>query len=376
MSKQYDNWERLVQATLRREAFRQLCRQDSLSSISSSSSASSPSSSPQYSRSFRKLEHEPPLPSDLGMISRFPHRLIALATDHFSDRNLLARGSSGDLFMGLISEPVMVKRVGFGDGGAFSSELTFFSSMASDSPRRFVPLLGHCSEKESEKFLIYKYLPKRDLANAFYHEKDGLRSLDWISRWKIARGVAEGLAYLHHECYPPLVHGDVQASSILLDDNFEVRLGSLSRILVERNPKNKPASVTWRSKTSSSGTLIKETREYDVYCLGKVLLELVTGNLGISSANDSNLKEILEATLLNVNLYDMELVTSIVDPTLIIDEDLLEEVWAMAVIAKSCLNPDPNRRPIMRYVLKALENPLRVVREEDTSRTANEKAAR
>lgn len=58
--------------------------------------------------------------------------------------------------------------------------------------------------------------------------------------------------------------------------------------------------------------------------------------------------------------------TKIVDPSLIIDEDLLEEVWAMAVVARSCLNPKPSRRPLMRYILKALENPLKVVRDENS----------
>lgn len=79
------------------------------------------------------------------------------------------------------------------------------------------------------------------------------------------------------------------------------------------------------------------------------------------------MKEWLETTLPHISIYDKELVTNIIDPSLIIDEDLLEEVWAMAIVARSCLNPKPNRRPLMRYILKALENPLKVVREEHTS---------
>lgn len=105
---------------------------------------------------------------------------------------------------------------------------------------------------------------------------------------------------------------------------------------------------------------------YDVYCFGKVLLELVTGKLGISSSTDAAMKEWLEATLPYISIYDKELVTNILDPSLIIDEDLLEEVWAMAIVARSCLNPKPTRRPLMRYILKALENPLKVVREDNT----------
>ncbi|KAI9121482.1 hypothetical protein K1719_008515 [Acacia pycnantha] len=71
---------------------------------------------------------------------------------------------------------------------------------------RLVPLLGHCLENDNAKFL----------------------SLDWITRLKVSIGTTEALCYLHHECNPPFVHRDIQASSILLDDKYEVRLGSLS----------------------------------------------------------------------------------------------------------------------------------------------------
>lgn len=105
---------------------------------------------------------------------------------------------------------------------------------------------------------------------------------------------------------------------------------------------------------------------YDVYCLGKVLLELVTGNLGISGSNDTSTNEWLEKTLPYISIYEKELVTKILDPSLVVDEDLLEEVWAMAIVAKSCLNPKPSKRPLVMYILKALENPLKVVREENS----------
>lgn len=106
---------------------------------------------------------------------------------------------------------------------------------------------------------------------------------------------------------------------------------------------------------------------YDVYCFGKVLLELVTGKLGISTCSEGEVKDWLDQILPCISMYDKELVTKIVDPTMVVDEDFLEEVWAIAIVARSCLNPKPSRRPPMRYVLKALENPLKVVREENSS---------
>ena len=104
-----------------------------------------------------------------------------------------------------------------------------------------------------------------------------------------------------------------------------------------------------------------------MYCFGKVLLELVTGKIGISKTDDANTREWLEQTLRYISIYDKEFINKIVDPSLIVDEDLLEEVWAMVIVARSCLNPKPSKRPLMKHILKALENPLKVVRVENSS---------
>ncbi|KAA8538267.1 hypothetical protein F0562_027910 [Nyssa sinensis] len=199
---------------------------------------------------------------------------------------------------------------------------------------RLVPLLGHCLENENEKFLVYKYMPNGDLSSSLYRktnsENDSLQSLDWITRLKIATGAAECLSYLHHECTPPLVHRDVQASSILLDEKFEVQLGSLSEVCAQEGdtPQNMITRFLRLPQTSEQGTSGSPTATcaYDVFCFGKVLLVLVTGKLGISASGDAAVKDWLEEILPYISIYDKELVTNIVDPSLIIDEDLLEVV--------------------------------------------------
>ncbi|PON57870.1 Tyrosine-protein kinase [Parasponia andersonii] len=304
----------------------------------------------------------------------FTYQQLLQATGDFNDSNLIKNGHSGDLFRGVLESgiPVVIKKI---DLRAIKKEthlveLDFFSKV---SHTRFVPFLGHCLEKENEKFLVYKFLPNGDLSNSLHKKtntEDGLKSLDWITRLKIALGAAEGLSFLHHECNPPLVHRDVQASSILLDDKFEVRLGGLSEVCIQEGDTHQSKitrllRLPQSSEQGSSGTPTAVCA-YDVYCFGKVLLELVTGKLGMSASSDAQVKESLDQTLPYISIYDKELVTKIVDPSLIVDEDLLEEVWAMAVVARSCLNPKPSRRPLMRYILKALENPLKVVREENS----------
>nr|TKR85106.1 putative LRR receptor-like serine/threonine-protein kinase [Populus alba] len=251
--------------------------------------------------------------SSLG--DTFTYQQLLLATGDFRDVNLIKHGHSGDLYKGILGSgiPVVIKKIDLQSHRkeAYLLELDFYSKV---SHSRLVPLLGHCLEKENEK--------------------------------------------------------DVQASSILLDDKFEVRLGSLSEVCTQEGDTHQsrisrllrlPQSL----EQGTSGSLTT-TCAYDVYCFGKVLLELVTGKLGISASSDAQLKEFSEQILPYISIYDKELLIKIVDPSLIIDEDLLEEVWAMAIVARSCLNPKPSRRPLMRYILKALENPLKVVREENS----------
>ncbi|KAI9127932.1 hypothetical protein K1719_000925 [Acacia pycnantha] len=296
------------------------------------------------------------------------------ATGDFSDANLIKHGHSGDLFNGVLESgvPVVIKRIDVRTTkkDSYLVELDLFSKIYHT---RFVPLLGHCLDNENEKFLVYKHMPNGDLANSLYYKKstseDGtLQSLDWITRLKIAIGAAEALTYLHHECNPPLVHRDIQASSILLDDKYEVRLGSLSEVCAQEGDshQSKITRLLRLPQSSDPGTSGSSTSNcaHDVYCFGKILLELVTGKIGISASSDAEFKEWLDQMLPFISIYEKELVAKIVDPSLVVDEDFLEEVWAIAIVARSCLNPKPSRRPPMRYVLKALENPFKVVREE------------
>ncbi|TVU44792.1 hypothetical protein EJB05_04248, partial [Eragrostis curvula] len=292
------------------------------------------------------------------------------ATGGFGDDNLVKHGHSGDIYHGVLESgfQVVIKKVDLKSSKKSQGELSFLTKNAH---ARIVPLLGHLT-KDEEELLVYKHMAKGDLTTALHKKpvevEEGLLSLDWITRLKIATGVAEALCFLHDECSPPLVHRDIQSSSVLLDDKFEVCLGSLSEMCTQQSE----GSQSFFSRIlRSSRSLDKNTtgppasRTYDVYCFGKVLLELITGNFGVSGSNDAASDEWLVSTLGYIDANDKESISSIVDPSLVVDEDHLEEVWAVAIIAKTCLNPKPSRRPIAWYVLKALENPLRVIRERE-----------
>ena len=92
-----------------------------------------------------------------------------------------------------------------------------------------------------------------------------------------------------------------------------------------------------------------------------VLLELVTGRMKFSLPNYRMTKDSMANTLSNVSSQDKKRILNIVDGSLTIDEVLLKEIWAVAFVAKACLDPKPSRRPQMSHVLEALHNPSIVV---------------
>lgn len=154
--------------------------------------------------------HTSTSPKSSGLGEAFSYEQILRATSNFSDSNLMKHGHSGDIFYGTLDgKLVVIKRVNlqFAKKEMSKLELDLFSKV---THLRLVPLLGHCLDHENEMILVYKHMSNGDLSNSLYKatdlEGDGLQSLDWITRLKIAIGAAEGLAYLHHECDPPLVH--------------------------------------------------------------------------------------------------------------------------------------------------------------------------
>ncbi|KAL0317518.1 UNVERIFIED_CONTAM: MDIS1-interacting receptor like kinase [Sesamum angustifolium] len=83
--------------------------------------------------------------------------------------------------------------------------------------------------------MVYEYMPNGSLGTALHGKRGGKMLVDWVSRYNIAFGVAQGLAYLHHDCHPPVIHRDVKSNNILLDSDFEARIADfgLARTMLQ-----------------------------------------------------------------------------------------------------------------------------------------------
>lgn len=284
-----------------------------------------------------------------AVLRGIPVAKLKAATGNFCDLNLLRAGYGGDTYAGVLdgNELVLVKRFETykTDIDHYGVEMEFYTSVPDN--HFLVPLLGFCDEGD-EKLLVYKYVANGDLATVLAasrtsigfdqenDEADSAAALPWITRLKIAIGVAEALVFLHHECCPGIAHRNIQASNIFLTRNFDIKLASLSE-----------------AQTLEKGAM----PVYDVYCFGKVLLDLISG-LNISGSSGDPFAEswMLKALPL-IGLQTKDSFLELTDASMILEEDLANEVLAVAILAKACLDPRCLQSLSMITVLNFLRNP-------------------
>uniref|UniRef100_A0A7N0VKA9 non-specific serine/threonine protein kinase n=1 Tax=Kalanchoe fedtschenkoi TaxID=63787 RepID=A0A7N0VKA9_KALFE len=170
---------------------------------------------------------------------RFPYAHLHAATHAFSPRNAIGKGASATVYRGVLpcGKSVAIKLV---DQAASASALAEFRNelrvLAALASPYVVPLLGYCV-KNSHRILVYQYMPNRSLQEALFDDSGVSSGLSWDQRFRIVQDVARALAYLHLGCDPPVIHGDVKPSNVLLDMDFRARVSDfgLSRFKEEPN---------------------------------------------------------------------------------------------------------------------------------------------
>lgn len=145
--------------------------------------------------------------------------------------------------------------------------------------RNILRLLGYCYN-DVHALLIYEYMPNGSLAEAL-HGKGSCASnllVDWVSRYNIAVGIAQGLCYLHHDCFPLVVHRDVKSNNILLDSNLDARVADfgLAKIIETQASMSMVAGSYGYIAPEYAYTLNVDEKS-DIYSFGVVLMELLTG---------------------------------------------------------------------------------------------------
>ncbi|KAL6652016.1 hypothetical protein ACP70R_010941 [Stipagrostis hirtigluma subsp. patula] len=290
----------------------------------------------------------------------FSYNELRKATQDFSGANKIGEGGFGSVFRGVLRDGTTVavkvlsatSRQGVRE---FLTELTAISDIKHDN---LVTLIGCCAEG-SHRILVYNYLENNSLAQTLLGSRYSNIRFNWRARVKIAVGVARGLAFLHEEIRPPIIHRDIKASNILLDKDLTPKISDfgLARLL--------PPNATHVS-TRVAGTLGYLAPEYairgqvtkksDIYSFGVLLLEIVSGRCNTNTRLPSEDQYLLERTW---GLYEEGRLEEIVD--IDIGDDLdLEEACRFLKIGLLCTQDAMARRPSMSNVVRMLTGDKRV----------------
>ncbi|CAA0412163.1 putative transferase, protein kinase RLK-Pelle-LRR-II family [Arabidopsis thaliana] len=293
-----------------------------------------------------------------GQLRRFAWRELQLATDEFSEKNVLGQGGFGKVYKGLLSDgtKIAVKRLTDferpGGDEAFQREVEMISVAVH---RNLLRLIGFCTT-QTERLLVYPFMQNLSVAYCLREIKPGDPVLDWFRRKQIALGAARGLEYLHEHCNPKIIHRDVKAANVLLDEDFEAVVGDfgLAKLVdVRRTNVTTQVRGTMGHIAPECISTGKSSEKTDVFGYGIMLLELVTGQRAIDF---SRLEEEDDVLLLDhvKKLEREKRLEDIVDKKL--DEDYIkEEVEMMIQVALLCTQAAPEERPAMSEVVRMLE---------------------
>ncbi|CAL9229819.1 unnamed protein product [Arabidopsis halleri] len=293
-----------------------------------------------------------------GQLTRFAWRELQLATDNFSEKNVLGQGGFGKVYKGVLPDntKVAVKRLtdfeSPGGDAAFQREVEMISVAVH---RNLLRLIGFCTT-QTERLLVYPFMQNLSLAHRLREIKAGDPVLDWETRKRIALGAARGFEYLHEHCNPKIIHRDVKAANVLLDEDFEAVVGDfgLAKLVdVRRTNVTTQVRGTMGHIAPEYLSTGKSSERTDVFGYGIMLLELVTGQRAIDF---SRLEEEDDVLLLDhvKKLEREKRLGAIVDKNLD-GEYIKEEVEMMIQVALLCTQGSPEDRPVMSEVVRMLE---------------------
>ncbi|RZC54786.1 hypothetical protein C5167_013635 [Papaver somniferum] len=287
-----------------------------------------------------------------GTPREFLFKELKKATNNFDDKMKLGQGGFGVVYKGVLASenntPIAVKkfsRESIKGKDDFLSELTIINRLRH---KHLVRLEGWC-HKNGMLLLVYEYMPNGSLDHHLFGGSE--KTLSWGHRYKITYGIASGLHYLHNEYNQKVIHRDLKANNILLDSNFNARLGDFGLARAIDNERTSYAEL--EGVPGTIGYIAPEcfhtgkgTRESDIYGFGAVVLEVVCGQRpwtkvgGFTCLVDWVWKLYREGRILDA-----------VDKRL--GEDYVpEEAEKLLLLGLACSHPIANERPKTQLIFQ------------------------
>ncbi|XP_052310088.1 L-type lectin-domain containing receptor kinase IV.1 isoform X9 [Populus trichocarpa] len=282
---------------------------------------------------------------------RFKFKDLYTATKGFRDEELLGSGGFGRVYKGVLPTSkiqVAVKRVSHESRQGMREFVAEIVSIGRLRHRNLVPLLGYCRRK-GELLLVYDYMPYGSLDKYLYGQPTV--ALNWSQRFRVIKGVASGLLYLHEEWEQVVIHRDVKASNVLLDGELNGRLGDfgLARLYDHgTDPQTTHVVGTLGYLAPEHARTGKATTSTDVFALGAFLLEVASGRRPIQPTEDIILVDWVFIRWLGGEILEAR------DPNLG-TEYISEEMELVLKLGLMCSHSEPAARPSMRQVVQFLE---------------------
>lgn len=292
--------------------------------------------------------------SGIQNVIMYTYNELQTATGNFSLANKVGEGGFGSVYKGRLKDGtvVAIKVLSATSRQGVREFLTELNVIADIEHENLVKLYGCCVEGNN-RILVYGYLEHNSLAQTLLAEDHGGIQFSWKTRYKIGIGVARGLAFLHEEVRPHIIHRDIKASNILLDKDIVPKISDFG--LAKLIPPNLTHVSTRVAGTI--GYLAPEyairgqlTRKADIYSFGVLLLEIVGGRNNTNKKLRSEEQYLLEWAW---ELHRRGELVRLVDESLAGDFDV-EEACRFLKIGLLCTQNMPKIRPSMSTVVKML----------------------
>ncbi|KAF5959970.1 hypothetical protein HYC85_001179 [Camellia sinensis] len=281
---------------------------------------------------------------------------ILEATNNFCKTNVIGDGGFGTVYKATLpgGKSVAVKKLNQSKTQGHREFFAEIETLGKVKHPNLVPLLGYCSFGD-EKLLVYEYMVNGSLDLWLRNRTGALKVLDWSKRFKIATGAARGLAFLHHGFIPHIIHRDIKASNILLNEEFEPKVADfgLARLISAcETHVSTDIAGTFGYIPPEYGRSWRSTTKGDVYSFGVILVELVTGK----EPTGPEFKEIEGGNLVGWVFQKMKKgqAVDVLDQT-VLNADSKQMMLQTLQIAAICLSDSPANRPTMLHVLKFLK---------------------
>ncbi|XP_062018246.1 L-type lectin-domain containing receptor kinase IX.1-like [Rosa rugosa] len=283
---------------------------------------------------------------------KFLYGDLVRATGNFQEEEKLGQGGFGGVYKGFIKDLnsyVAVKRISKGSKQGVKEYATEVRIISRLRHRNLVQLIGWCHKKK-ELLLVYEFMPNGSLDSHLFKQRS---LLTWEARYKIAQGLASGLLYLHEGWEQCVLHRDIKCSNIMLDSNFNAKLGDFGLARLVDHGKQSQTTVlagTMGYMAPECATTGKASKETDVYSFGIVALEIACGRKPIDVNMERDQINIVEWVW---KLYGEGRVIETADPKLCGDFDE-KQVECLIIVGLWCAHPDYVMRPSIQQAIQVL----------------------